>query len=235
MYSDAHSLPDTFSDFVSMTRPLLISLAILHGLDANAMRKRENIRSMIIEHLAVDRCGARLLGSTPIACASSVESYRNPPGSELNDTHLDISDMQIRILLKISPKLTKPHLQQVLDSHSVGYSTSDGVAKLRKILKNFIHTVSKGKSLALGQAHNNQRVIKEFRDRDVQRKQVVQSWPQVLSKTLSYKVVSMFKSYISKDTLSSFTCACCAESCLNISRVAGPAAKRATSNMEILE
>ena len=50
-----------------------------------------------------------------------------------------------------------------------------------------------------------------------QKEQIRQNWPQLVSKSLKEKIIRLFQKETSTATLSTFTCALCAEECLHSS------------------
>ena len=50
-----------------------------------------------------------------------------------------------------------------------------------------------------------------------QKEQIQQNWPQLVSKSLKKKIIRLFQKETSTATLSTFTCASCAEECLHSS------------------
>lgn len=200
------SVEAMFKNFERMSKPTLIALAAQHNLRVAPWSDRDTLRDLIAVHIGTGKCAKPNGGDAP-GCATVVndcENYTAQPD-------LDADEATIALLELSSKKLSYGPLERLLKARNVPYSVDRGVSSLRRAMKQHIRELKKGKRSV------NRREDQEKLHREQERRMddIRRQWPQLVPHRLKDKVVKMFRKLTSKETLASFTCASCAEECLN--------------------
>jgi len=200
---------DMFCSFESLPKGSLVAIAEMHRLPFPSPVTVHQLRSMIMLHISSGSCGLLTSFDSPDNCTKMVSEYaeeKQIPASEVTS-----ADLQVYILTKLMKKLSKGPLRRLLQLHDVEFSPEDSVSKLRRVLKKYITRLKKGK-----QVEDSHRIMAANFAKSVKEKERSKNvWPQLVSSSLKDKILKHFRELTSKETLSSFTCASCAEKCFN--------------------
>ena len=201
---------DLFRSFESLPKHFLLGQAYLHGIQLPPRPTSDKLRSLLLRHVTTGSCASSSSSEQPTGCSIIVDEYRqqNISGSSSN-VHI-----QIYILSSLVKKLTFNPMRRLLQAHNVEFDEDDSLSKLRRLLKRYIYRLKKGKY-----SEDRQTNIDANRARNENaRNTLIKSWPNQIPKSLKDKLLKEFYRLTSKEELSSFTCASCAEECLNKER-----------------
>ena len=207
---DYESLADVLTAVEKLTKVSLISLAQAHSITFSLNCTITNLRGIISNHLSHGLC---VSGSSE-ACIRTTEKLfadlQGVNGNDEIDQTVMLSNLEIQALSSVLQQINLRPIRRILDLRNISYSHSDSLSKLRKQLKIFITSLKKGKKRAeiVASKYALDAEYKANKDK------IAKSWPQLVSSDLKEKIVKMFRAQTSKESLSTFTCASCAESTL---------------------
>jgi len=202
-----------FQSFESLSKASLLAQASLHRIQLPSRPSVELLRSSLMQHITEGSCALPNLPEKPLGCTQFIDDYRQVNNQQQNNNISNISntDLQIHILSSHLKKFTLVPLRRLLQMYGVEFHPQDSLSKLRRELKKYITRLKKGKYPEIPQSRqatsNGQ--LNEGRE-TLQRK-----WPQLVRRSLKDKILKEFRRLTSKEELSSFTCASCAEECLD--------------------
>ena len=196
--SHFHRVFDFLDEFEDMDKCSLIFFCGSHGLDGRGTLK--DLRNRLFEHICAGQCEPSTRNVTkPPACESTTDEI-NPGG---------VSDFSTYFLAATVHKLRLKPLRRVATMYNLKWCPTDSLSKIRRTVKHYISTTQKGKRYLQSNARRHiQNPQAEFLN-DARRK-----WPEVPSESLLTSLVDKFKLETSSTTLSSRTCASCAEKTL---------------------
>jgi hypothetical protein len=203
---DYDSLTDLLSAVETLTKDSLISLAQAHSITFPLKCTVTNLRGIISNHLSRGLCAS----SNASACIRIAENLSANLKNEEFDQTVVLSNLEILALSSVLQRIKLRPIRRILDSRNVSYSHTDSLSKLRKHLKSVIIGLKRGKK-------NADKVAARYAldaEYETNKEKIAKSWPQLVNTNLKDKIVKMFREQTSKVSLSSFTCASCAESAL---------------------
>jgi hypothetical protein len=189
----------------------LLTLSSLHCIEHSSQLSKDQLQMLIMNHISDGQCALdnhpQLL--TPSGCLRITREFILDTGP-LSEK-LPSLDLQIRILSASVKIMSLKPLRRVLRQQDINFTPNDNLAELRRLLKNYISHLKKSK-------YNEKRRLKVSKDfaTILEEKHLLrENWPRLVSSTLKDNIINRFRRLTSKEVLSSFTCAGCAESCLN--------------------
>jgi len=202
---DYESLDDILMAVENLTKDSLISLAQVHSITFPLKCTVAHLRDIISNHLS---CGLCASGSSD-ACIEIAEKFSangDLKNNEIDQTNM-LSNLEIQALSLVLRRVKLRPIRRILDLRNISYSHADGLSKLRKQLKTFITGLKRGQK-------NAEKVAARYAldaECEANKEKIAKSWPQLVNTNLKEK---MFHEQTSKASLSTFTCALCAESTL---------------------
>ena len=201
------SLADVLAAVESLKKNSLISLAQAHSITFPLKCTVTNLRNIISKHLSDGSCASGFSDAcTRIAEELSADLQGENACDKIDQTVV-LSNPEIQALSSVLRQNKLRAIRRILDSRNISYSHADGLSKLRRELKKLITRLKQGKKGAEKVAALEAK-YKENKEK------IAESWPQLVSTNLKEKIVKMFRAQTSKVSLSTFSCASCAESTL---------------------
>lgn len=194
------SAEDTIRNMEKYSKLELQALAIQHCLVVPPGSKPDVIRNIVSEHLAMGKCFYAEGQSAPAGCINAVENLARVDEDDEDDSRIGL---QIRLLTSVVSTIKAKPLKRLLDLHEVPFEQGLSLRKLRRKLREYINRLIKGKQVS------GSRILEERTNH------LREKWPSMVSRELKTKIVQNFRERTSKEALSSFTCASCAEKCFN--------------------
>src|ERR1700683_3386624 len=205
------SLFELFDYFDGMRKPMLINIAIGHGLQVDSSWTIDDLRNAITKHVTGAQCCLR--GDeeqVPTQCQSINDEFPH------KDPELDSSDeIQSRILESIVDRLSASPLRRILQIHEIPSHKEESTSRLRRRLRKYTRSLRKGK-----RSHQERRTEANRR-----LQQVRAEWPRVVPNDLKDRIHKLFREQTSSERLKEFTCASCAQSQFVDERVVLPASE----------
>lgn len=198
-------------DIEILSRPSLFALASRHQIPISRESRTDNVRSLIMKHITKGRCLQKPSLTIPEGCSNVADNIKLYDDSDIPLSDMSSIDRQIAVLSSLVKSLSLRPLRRLLQMHDVPYAQDAGRAKLRRELKKFITRLRKGKR---SEIRRNQDAT-QYTELLNKKKTVCDEWPRLVPKNLKDKIIRLFNEQTSKKVLSSFTCASCAENCVN--------------------
>lgn len=194
------SASDTIRDLEKYSKLEIQALAIQHGLEISPRAKAGTVREIVREHIVMGKCASEDDQSGQEGCKNAIHSLDD---GECGDDDGSRINLQIRLLSSVVSTIQLKPLRKLLTIHGVPFEPSFSLRMLRSSLRRHIRVLIKGKRVSTTQAvEDGKAVIRE-------------KWPSVVPGDLKDKIIQNFRKRTSKEALSCFTCASCAEKCLN--------------------
>lgn len=200
VHSHHISASDTIRNMEKYSKLEVQALAIQHGLEISPRAKADAIREIVREHLVMGKCISQDGQSARVGCKSAIDNLEHVDNYDDDGSRLDL---QIRLLSSVVSTIQLKPLRKLLTLHGVPFEPSFSLRMLRSRLRRHIKMLIKGKQVSVKQAVEDGKA--NIRDK----------WPSLVPNDLKSKIVHNFRERTSKEALSSFTCASCAEKCLN--------------------
>ncbi|KAK7055900.1 hypothetical protein R3P38DRAFT_2849495 [Favolaschia claudopus] len=185
------SVADFFGSFESHRKPALIAIAAFHRIILPA-KSNHPTTSAPPETSIPD-------------CKDVCNEWQS------NNIH---PDLQIHILTALNgTNLTLVPLRRLLATLNIEYSSSDSLRELRKKLKTHIGILRKGNQAEY--KADRRETLNDLRKAEARARynekiqHVVDSWPQLVPRSLKDRVFNIFRDQTSSEALSTFTCAAC--------------------------
>lgn len=211
-----------FDTLVDMSLVALEDVARSHGLAAQIQGLRKDaIVDVLIDHATEGYCTSYH--------TFNVSGCADDTLLAVDDVAAEPHDMIISILEGVlSSKVRKlKALRSILSAQDVDWCTDDTVRELCSKLKSRISELKSLCRRAEKRLKQNivyeQRRLEEDTRIDANLDSIRHDWPQLVTSELKEKIVDLFKEQTSSQTLASFTCAVCAESCLASDKAVIPA------------
>jgi hypothetical protein len=191
------SLLELFDHFDGMRKPMLINIAIGHGLQVDSSWTIDDLRNAITKHVTGGQCCSPADEDRPTQCQSISDELT------VKDPELDSSDeIQSRILESIVDKLSASPLRRILQIHEVPFEKGDSISQLRRRLRKYTRSLRKGKRCHLERHLETNRRLRQVRA----------EWPRIVPNDLKERIHKLFREQTSSERLKEFTCASCAQS-----------------------
>ncbi|TFY51291.1 hypothetical protein EVG20_g11068, partial [Dentipellis fragilis] len=198
------SVVDTVNRLFYLNKGDVLSLASFHSLHYSTKRPLPDVRNDVLLHVCSGECNCR----APAA-------LRTPPPSDSATLATAIARAHIALLESICSNINAKPAAALLQLYDIEHDDCSSVGQLRRRLKAHIKTLRKGKQVPRSRSDR-----RNDNYRDAQRQlsdafeNTRQQWPQSVSSSLKDKLIRDFRDATSSHSLLSFTCASCAESCL---------------------
>ncbi|KAJ7864716.1 hypothetical protein B0H13DRAFT_1898962 [Mycena leptocephala] len=196
-----------FSNLDSLPKGTLTSLALSHGLSLTDNPNRDDLRTLIVSHIAMGCCTPCEDALPLLACSSMTSQLDSEPQPSSPD---DASErLQIYIMRQVAPILSAKPLKRLLDMHDIKYPETAKLKKLRNCLYSFLDRLDRGKfavddiSLSGTARRARRRELKRLRA----------EWPQVVPDHLKRRLIRDFNLEISASNLATFACSSCNKLC----------------------
>lgn len=196
------SVMAALSGLERMNKGELHALARSHGINLLRGATSEDIHSAFVMHVTSGKCGGHSCSASLTGCSQ----LRN----EINQADHDTSDLRLYVLSAVSTKVKLRPLRRILQANNIPFELNDSLSRLRTRLHQYIRTLRKGKNAARIREHRLLPMQERARFLD----QVRSQWPQPIDQSIKDSVVQLFKQQTGRESLQTFTCACCAEDSL---------------------
>ncbi|KAJ7743668.1 hypothetical protein B0H14DRAFT_2637414 [Mycena olivaceomarginata] len=187
-HAASHLSSGIFDNLDRLPKASLISLASLRGLTPESTV--DKLRNQLFTHIGSGGCGSYHM--------------RNPsllfPETYLAPSEDMTKNVQIELLTQLKHQLTRVPLCRILTMHNVKCSQSDDAATLRRILGAYPKRLNRRKP-------NKDPKVKRTTGVRREKEKIQSDWPQVVPSSLKDKLYAAVGAAISKDELSTFTCA----------------------------
>ena len=196
------TIEQLFHRFDLMRKPMLLSVAVGHGLSVQGTNIIKSLRDAVIHHITSGRCASYTQVTIPPQCGSILNEF-DVQTSESNSTDM----LQIRLLSSVVNKLMSVPLRHILDIHAVEYDKHDSTAHLWRHFRKYIRELQKSKfsTKSLQCAAKNAEQQKHLQE-------IRHNWPQIVPENVKQWIHHLFREETSSEHLREFTCASCAES-----------------------
>lgn len=196
------SASDTVRELEKYSKLEMQALAIQHSLEIPPDARINVLRDMVVEHLATGKCVPENGSVAPAGCRTAINGFMDVDDVDEGADELRLK-LQIQLLSSVVSTIKAKPLKRLLQLHDIPFDSDIPLRRLRKLLRDYIRALIKGKQVA------GKRAVDEGR------KVLHDAWPTVVPEDLKDKILHNFRKRTSKEELSSFTCASCAEKCLN--------------------
>ena len=203
--SPAIALSRLFSTIEYANKPMLLDLVNLHNVQLPSKYSKDILRVLIASHLSLGECAESAAdGCTQLVSSFCVKSNISVVFTKLN--------FQIQVLSSILYLIRQRPLRQILLCLHVSVESDMSFSKLRSELRKCITRLKHAKRSE--DARNL--VIAQDEKLKLEKEQICQKWPQLVSDTLKKKIVKAFHEKTSSEALATFTCASCSSLTVNI-------------------
>ena len=200
-----HSIKALFDHFENMRKPMLLSIAVGHGLSVDHKCTLDGLKNAIIAHVSHGQCCDEQIDLRPPHCESICTEFSN--GDHVPDS---TDKLKLQILKVIVDKFTAVPLRRILNLYEIPFDNNHSTSQLRRRLHKYIRTQEKGKYV------ERRRTSNAARESNIQNQlhEVRNGWPNMVSDNLKHHIHQMFREETSSERLAEFVCASCAESTL---------------------
>jgi hypothetical protein len=206
------SMESALVDMEGLPKASLISNAAHHGISLSDGVKRDDIQNLIMKHITQGNCLQKSDSASFDGCSRVRDAIYESEDMLPSTSDYSLNDLQVRILSSRPVKsLTLRPLRRILQLHGVSFPPDARLSRLRRELRKFITRLRKGKRSEERRNQENINYANFLRDKN----KLIEEWPRPVSRHLKDKVLKLFRDQTSKDALSTFICAICAEECLN--------------------
>lgn len=187
----------------SLSSDQLVSRLRSHGIGDALAEHSDGLRQQLLSHLL--NCECLRDGPLPAAC-EQIQSLL------VSDSDDEQKSARIQLLKALPPKMALKALRCVLQLLGIPYEPGAAVSKLRRLFKKYLRELTVGSKQPAARPRHVRR--EEHRAAATAALQTVASdWPSVVSADLKTRLLQAFRDATSVESLSVYTCACCAESC----------------------
>lgn len=179
---DLHTI---FGPFEHLTRGVLSSLGIHHGLSMEDVRSKEGLRDKLMLDLMRGQCALGENGESEV-CVGVIRQYLTVRGVT------DMPVLQILVLSDIIPRLPLRPLQRLMHLYAVAFREDVSLNRNRQSMKIFVDRLH----TQLASSHSSQCSDQTY-------------WPQIISDDQKVQLLKNFMNEMSSDSLHGFVCGCC--------------------------